>query len=131
MTSTDTTHLKASLLDAEEARRLAMQDNNAQKLDTMMADSMTYVHSSGIIDNKQAYLLLLSSGTVTYENVVFDKLNVKLMGQVGMISGTMKASLMRGGNRKQIATAYLAIWEHQNGEWQLQAVQATSLPAAA
>ena len=125
-----TTQLKASLLEAEEARRQAMVDNNVQKLDTLMADSMTYVHSSGITDNKQAYLLLLSSGTVTYETVAFDNLTIQLIGQVGLITGTMKAGLMRGGNRKEIATAYMAVWESVGGQWLLHAVQATSLPAA-
>ncbi len=131
MTTPDNTHLKASLLEAEEARRQAMVDSNTQKLDALMADSMVYVHSSGITDNKQAYLQLLSSGTVKYETVDFDKLNVQLLGQVALITGTMKASLMRAGARKQIATAYLAVWEHTGGDWLLHAVQATTLPAAA
>jgi len=131
MTTPDNTHLKASLLEAEEARRQAMVDSNTQKLDTLMADSMVYVHSSGITDNKPAYLHLLSSGTVTYETVVFDKLNIQWIGQVGLITGTMKASLIRAGTRKQISTAYIAVWEHTGGDWLLHAVQATTLPAAA
>ena len=131
MTTPDHIHLKASLLEAEEARRQAMVDSNTQKLDALMADSMVYVHSSGITDNKQAYLQLLSSGTVKYETVDFDKLNVRLLGQVALITGAMKASLMRAGNRKQIATAYLAVWEHTGGDWLLHAVQATTLPVAA
>ena len=108
-----------------------MVDSNTQKLDALMADSMVYVHSSGITDNKQAYLQLLSSGTVKYETVDFDKLNVRLLGQVALITGTMKASLMRAGARKQIATAYMAVWEHTGGDWLLHAVQATTLPVAA
>lgn len=131
MTPPDHTHLKVSLLEAEEARRLAMLDSNTQKLDALMADSLVYVHSSGIIDNKPAYLHLLSSGTVAYETVAFDQLNIQLIGPVGLITGTMKASLMRAGTRKQIATAYVAVWEHSGGDWLLHAVQATSLPAAA
>jgi hypothetical protein len=131
MTTPDNIHLKASLLEAEHARRQAMADNNTQKLDVLLAGSMTYTHSSGITDHKQAYLELLSSGTVTYEEVMFDDLKIRLIGQVGLITGTMKASLMRAGNRKQIATAYLAVWEHAGADWLLHAVQATSLPVAA
>ena len=131
MTLPEDTHLKVSLLEAEEARRLAMLDSNTQKLDTLMADSVYYAHSSGIIDDKSAYLQLLSSGTVKYEAVAFDRLNIQLIGHVGLITGTMKASLMRAGIRKQIATAYMAVWEHTGGDWLLHAVQSTSLPAAA
>jgi len=131
MNPPDKTHLKVSLLEAEEARRLAMLDSNTQKLDTLMADSVVYVHSSGIIDDKPAYLHLLSSGTVKYETVAFDQLTIRLIGPVGLITGTMKASLMRAGTRKQIATAYMAVWEHTGGDWLLHAVQSTSLPAAA
>jgi Domain of unknown function (DUF4440) len=126
----ETTQTKASLLEAEEARRQAMLDSNTQKLSALMADSVVYVHSSGISDNKAAYLQLLSSGTVTYETVAFDGLNIQLIGSVGLITGTMRATLMRAGTRKQIATAYLAVWEHVGGDWLLHAVQATSLPAA-
>lgn len=125
------TPLKASLLEAEEARRLAMLESNTQKLGMLMADSMTYTHSSGITDSKQAYLQLLSSGTVTYETIAFDDLNIQLIGQVGLVTGTMKATLMRSGTRKQIATAYLAVWAHVDGDWLLHAVQATTLPAVA
>ena len=124
------TQLKASLLEAEETRRQAMLESNTQKLDVLMASSMTYTHSSGITDTKQAYLQLLSSGTVTYETIAFDDLKIQLIGQVGLVTGTMKAALMRGGARKQIATAYLAVWEHVGGDWLLHVVQATSLPAA-
>ena len=131
MTSPDHTHLKVSLLEAEEARRQAMLDSNTQKLDTLMANSVVYVHSSGIIDDKPAYLQLLSSGTVKYETVAFDRLNIQLIGRVGLITGIMKASLMRAGTRKQIATAYMAVGEHTGGDWLLHAVQATTLPAAA
>jgi hypothetical protein len=131
MTPPDTTQRKASLLDAEEARRQAMLDSNTQKLDVLKADSMTYTHSSGITDSKQAYLQLLSSGTVTYETVAFDDLNIKLIGPVGMVAGTMKATLIRAGTRKQIATAYLAVWEHVGGDWRLEALQSTTLPATA
>ena len=131
MNPPDNTHLTVSLLEAEEARRLAMLDSNTQKLDTLMADSLVYVHSSGIIDDKSAYLHLLSSGTVRYETVAFDRLNIQLIGSVGLITGTMKAGLMRAGTRKQITTAYMAVWEHTGGDWLLHALQSTSLPAAA
>lgn len=131
MTTPDITHLKSSLLEAEEARRLAMLDSNAQKLDMLMDNGMTYVHSSGIKDNKQAYLGLLSSGTVRYETLVFDNLTVKIIGQVGLVSGTMLASVLRGEIRRNVATWYLAVWENTAAGWQLQMVQATSLPAAA
>jgi Domain of unknown function (DUF4440) len=126
----ETTRAKASLMEAEEARRQAMLDSNTQKLNTLMADGMTYTHSSGITDSKPAYLELLSSGAVTYETVDFDNLTIQLIGPVGLITGTMKATLMRSGTRKQIATAYLAVWEHLGGDWLLHAVQATSLPVA-
>ena len=131
MTTPDTTHLKASLLEAEEARRLAMLDSNAPKLDMMMNDSMTYVHSSGIKDNKQAYLGLLSSGTVRYETLVFDNLTIQIIGHVGLVSGNMLANVLRGDVRKKVSTSYLAVWANTATGWQLQMVQATSLPAVA
>lgn len=131
MTTPETTHLKASLLEVEEARRLAMLGSDTDKLDLLMDDSMIYVHSSGIKDNKQAYLGLLSNGTVRYETLSFDNLTVKIIGQAGLISGNMLASVLRGDIRKKVAASYLAVWDNTAAGWQLQMVQATSLPATA
>ena len=131
MTTLDHASLKVSLLEAEEARRVAMLDSNTQKLDMLMDDGMTYVHSSGIKDNKQAYLGLLLSGTVRYETLSFENLTIKIIGQVGLVSGNMLASVVRGDIHKKVATSYLAVWDNTATGWQLLMVQATSLPAAA
>jgi hypothetical protein len=43
----------------------------------------------------------------------------------------MMASVVRGDVRKKVATSYLAVWDNSATGWQLQMVQATSLPATA
>ena len=74
---------------------------------------------------------LLSSGTVRYETLVFDNLTIQIIGQVGLVSGNMLANVLRGDVRKKVSTSYLAVWANTATGWQMQMVQATSLPAAA
>ena len=128
--SNDTTALAAGVRAAEEARRLAMLAGDTVKLASLFSDALVYVHSTGVKDSKQSYLQLLSGGTLRYETLEFLALEVKLLGSVGVVTAIMKANVLRGEVRRQVASSYLAVWENTASGWQLQMVQATPLPAA-
>jgi hypothetical protein len=55
----------------------------------------------------------------------------RLLGTAGLVSAVMRATILKGDVRRDIASSYLAVWEHTASGWMLQAVQATALPAKA
>jgi hypothetical protein len=122
---------QALLLAAEEARRQAMLDGDTLKLGLLMSDSLVYLHSTGVSDSKDSYLLQLSSGALRYEALAFVAPSVKLLGSVGLVSAVMQATVLRGQARREVASSYLAVWEKTASGWLLQAVQATPLAAPA
>jgi hypothetical protein len=123
--------LEHSLLAAEEARRLAMLAADVTALGTLLADTLAYTHSTGVTDSKQSYLQLLASGALRYETLEFAEPRARLMGTAGLVSAVMYAVVRKGDVRRDIASSYLAVWEHTAAGWVLQTVQATALPAKA
>ena len=121
----------SSLHAAEEARRLAMLAGDTAALAVLFSDSLDYVHSSGVRDSKQGYLDQLASGALRYEVLEFIEPAFRLLGQAGLVTARMKATVLRGDVRKQVTSSYLAVWADSGSGWTLQMVRGTPLAAAA
>jgi hypothetical protein len=126
-----TADLERSLLAAEEARRQAMLAADVATLGTLLSDTLAYTHSTGVTDSKQSYLQSLATGALRYETLEFAAPQARLLGAAGLVSAVMYATVRKGEARREIASSYLAVWEHTAAGWVLQAVQATALPAKA
>lgn len=123
--------LEHSLRAAEEARRQAMLAADVAALGALLADALAYTHSTGVTDSKPSYLQLLASGALRYETLEFAAPQARLMGSAGLVNAVMYATVRKGELRRDIASSYLAVWEHTAAGWVLQAVQATALPVKA
>ena len=96
-------------------------------LETMLSENLAYTHSTGAKDGKQSYLQKLSSGTLRYESLEFLAPEVRILGPAGLVTATMRATVVQGGNRRQGASSYVAVWGSTGTQWTLQLVQATPL----
>lgn len=123
--------LEDSLLAAEEARRLAMLAGDVGVLGALLSDTLAYTHSTGVTDSKLSYLESLAGGALRYETLAFVAPQARLMGTAGLVSAVMRATIVKSDLRRDIASSYLAVWEHTALGWVLEAVQATALPAKA
>ena len=119
---------QAGLLAAEESRRKAMLACDTQVLGDLLSDALLYVHSTGLKDSKQSYLEKLASRALRYESLAFVEPVATLLGDTGLVSAVMQASVLSSGGLRKVASSYLAVWLHTPAGWCLQAVQATPLP---
>jgi hypothetical protein len=62
---------ETGLAAAEEARRQAMLGADTRALAAMCAETLVYVHSSGVIDSRESYLQKLDGGALRYETLEF------------------------------------------------------------
>lgn len=116
------------LADADDQRRVAMLAADTPRLARLMSEAMVYVHSSGASDDRASYLDKLACGLLRYEAVAFTEKRIQLLGDVGLVHARMDAMVLRNGKRQAVASRTLAVWLHADGEWRLQALQAS--PAA-
>jgi Domain of unknown function (DUF4440) len=130
-----------SLRAAEAARLQAMQNNDGAALGALLSDTLMYQHSSGARDTRQSYLARMASGSLRYETVEFLTPEFRLIGGggcVGLVHARMLATVVRDGTPREIANAYLAVWEHGDNDdsehnpsgWKLVALQGTTVVAA-
>jgi hypothetical protein len=120
---------ETGLAAAEEARRQAMLGADTRALATMCAETLVYVHSSGVIDSRESYLQKLDGGALRYETLEFVAPRFRVIGTTGLVHASMRATVLRGGGRHVVASSTLAVWTFGDGRWTLQAVQASPLSA--
>ena len=116
---------------AEEARRQAMLQGDTGQLGAMLSERLVYTHSGGAKDSRQSYLQKLTSGALHYDTLEFLAPDVRLIGTVGLVAATMKASVSGVGGERKINSTYLAVWAYESSGWKLEFIQSTALPATA
>jgi len=112
----------------EARRRDAMLAGDVQALGALLAPDLRYVHSTGTVDARDSLLHKLATGAIAYRQLELAPLAVTCCGHAAIVAGEMRAQVLRGGELRQVASNYLAVWRRQGTGWQLAACQGTALP---
>jgi hypothetical protein len=116
------------VLAAEDERYLAMAEGDLETLDRLLADEVSYAHSSGVRDTKEQYFAKLRSGYYDYHRIDHPVERVEVVGDTGIVVGRMTADLSVDGIRKTIDNLSLAVWTRTAQGWRLLAYAPTRLP---
>jgi hypothetical protein len=116
------------VLAAEDERYLAMAEGDLQTLDRLLADEVSYAHSSGVRDTKEQYFAKLRSGYYDYHRIDHPVERVEVVGDTAIVVGRMTADLSVDGTRKTIDNLSLAVWTRTAQGWRLLAYAPTRLP---
>jgi ketosteroid isomerase-like protein len=116
------------VLAAEDERYLAMAEGDLQTLDRLLADEVSYAHSSGVRDTKEQYFAKLRSGYYDYHRIDHPVERVDVLGDTAIVVGRMTADLTVDGTRKTIDNLALAVWTRTDKGWRLLAYAPTPLP---
>jgi hypothetical protein len=112
---------KSRLIALEKRRFLAMTHRDTVQLSTLLADSLIFIHSSGIIDNKQSFMKDISSGHITYLFIYPEKVMAVVDGNSGWIYGRanirFKLSTMTATIDQYIS--FVEVYEFKRNQWQM------------
>ena len=117
-----------SVLAAEDLRYQAMIDADLPELDRLLADQVSYAHSSGARDTKAEYLQKVRAGYYDYWRIDHPVERVEVVGDTALVVGRMTADLGVDGTPKTIDNLTLAVWVRIAGDWRLLASAPTTLP---
>ena len=124
----------AEVLAVEKSRTVALEHADVEALDKLLADDLTYVHSTGKVDTKASFLQAVRLGDLRYLSWEPKDLQVRLLGNSAVLTGTyhVKALDQRmQGEPLELDVIILSVYAKRGGHWQQVAWQSTREPAPA
>ncbi len=122
------TKAEQAVMKFEQERVEALTQGDLAKLEPLLADDLTYTHSSGRVDSKEQFLESLKNGSVKYESMTHSNVKVALYGNTAVMRGESELKLISGGRPVAFRIRFLNVYVKKAGRWQLSAWQSTRLP---
>jgi hypothetical protein len=110
-------------------RLLAMVRKQWALLDTLLADDLTYGHSTGRVDSKTTLLGAMRNGALVYERLDPQIETVAAMDSLALVRGRGRLTARAGTVVADQTIVYLAAYRLHDGRWKLTAWQSTTAPA--
>jgi ketosteroid isomerase-like protein len=121
--------VEQEVLVFERLRLDAVLKRDVRALAAMMADDVSYVHASGLKQNKEQYLAYVSAGNVTYTSYEIEHPVVQVLGDAAVTHGIFNYEIASHSIASHGSMLYTAVYVRTQGKWQLTSWEATARPA--
>jgi ketosteroid isomerase-like protein len=119
---------RQEILAADARRFAAMVQGDQAALDGLLADDLTYTHSSGQLETKAQFLESLRSGKLRYLSVQPSDQAVRLYGDTAVVTGRAEVKVSsQGRDAAALSLRFTEVWVKSGGAWKLTAWQSTRL----
>ncbi len=112
---------------AESAWTTAIKAKDARALDALLADTLIYAHSTGIVDSKKDYITKVTSGRQLYIGADHESMTIKNHGDTVIVHARMRMWGTNQAGKFDDVVMALHTWLKRNGHWQLVAHQTTKI----
>jgi hypothetical protein len=94
----------------------------------LVSNNLTYGHSGGNVENKQAMVHNASVSKTMYKNSEFERLSIDVDKKSAIVRHTFRAiSVDEKGTETPLNLGLLQVWKKENGKWRLWARQAVKI----
>jgi len=121
---------EAGVAAAVEKLRAAMISGKAADLSAIAADSLVYIHSAGLLENKTEFIDHIASGRSVFVTIDLSDQIIKVADDIAVVRHTLDAKTNDSGKPGTVHLGVMTVWQKQNGEWKLIARQAQKLSCA-
>lgn len=113
---------KAEAAVAEAVNQLteALLSGDRESLASLVADELTYGHSSGNIEDKAAFVEAVASGKTDFTKIDLSDQTITVVGKTALVRHKMSADL----GKIHVDLGILTVWTKQKKDWKLLARQA-------
>ena len=106
----------------------AMIDGNQIALEQLTANQLSYGHSSGLIEDKNAYITAIIDGTSGFTSIDLTEQTISISGDVALVRHKFSAGTDNKGQQPgTVKLTVLQVWQKQKGKWLLLARQAAKI----
>ena len=113
---------------AESQRLRALVTADYAALDRLLADDLTYTHSTAKVDTKATYLEPLLAGRTRYQSLEPADVQVRIYGTTGVVTGVLRSVALVAGKESRTNLRFTNVWVERDSRWQMVAWQSTRLP---
>jgi len=115
------------VMAAVEKLRLAMVDADKAVLNQIVADALSYGHSSGKVENKAEFIQALTSGDSDFKTISLTPQSLQVVGKTALVRHVLTADTSDKGVSGSVKLGILLVWQKQHGQWRLLARQAVKV----
>jgi len=105
----------------------AIIHNDSIVLEQMTANRLSYGHSSGLVQNKMAFIEAVMKGPNRFKAIECHDQEIRVSGRNAVVRHIATAHIINNGNQTEIKYGNLLVWQKQHGEWKLLARQGYKL----
>jgi ketosteroid isomerase-like protein len=116
-----------AVIAAVEKLRQAMINGDRTSLENIAADSLSYGHSGGKVENKTSFVENIASGKSDFVTIELSEQTVSIVRNDAIVRHTLLANINDGGKPAVVKLKILLVWVKEKGEWKLLARQAVKL----
>ena len=121
---------EAEVLSADDRRFEAMRKEDWPALEAVLADDLTYVHSTARLETKAEHVGNLKAGKPHYRGIAPRDRKVRVHGGVGVVNGVSEMHVENAGKEQRFTVRYLAVYAKAGNAWRMIAWQSTKVPDA-
>jgi len=100
---------------------------DAETLDALYSEELSYGHSGGLIENKKEIIHGLTQGSFHFDTIDIKDETVQILGDIGIVRHVLTTNYSDNGKTGTLKFGILLVWRLENGKWKLLARQAAKL----
>lgn len=106
----------------------AMIDGNHIMLDQLTSGKLSYGHSSGLVEDKNAFITAIVDGVFGFTSIDLTEQSIAVNNNVAIVRHKFSAGTDDKGKQPgTVKLSVLQVWQKEKGKWLLLARQATRI----
>jgi Domain of unknown function (DUF4440) len=106
----------------------AMINRDSVKLDALLSDDLTYIHSNGILENKKEHIRNIMSGKIIYSKMDLKEQSSKHYNETNINNGIVEVTGKLNGTEFTLMLRFTEVYKKNKNIWQLVNWQSTKIP---
>jgi len=115
------------VIGLDKKRMQAMAAKDIATLDALLADDLSYTHSSARLDTKQSLIANMKSGATVYSAVEPADVKAQDLGDVVVLTGIARVKVLSNGKEHDFRVRFTDAYARRSGCWQMVVWQSTRL----
>ncbi|MDB5929427.1 MAG: nuclear transport factor 2 family protein [Polaromonas sp.] len=125
--SREATADEAAVLEAMHALSQACLDASRPRLLALAEEGLTYSHSDGRIQTREAFIDALESSESVFRGIELSGVSVQLAGAVALVHHQARYSTVKQGQPGSLDVQVSQVWRRTDGAWRLLLRQARKM----